>query len=155
MRGTTGSEWSAAVRWVSALVGIWGAVLAMSLFAPDLVSGSQHEHLPIAAFTTWIWGVVASRTILTTLLRIDDAGSTDQLRGQLVGFVAGLWVVAALVAVLAPPMVTGSDPTQLPIAALLAPVAATALTTAACEMASAYVAQRRRAYPTVGCPTHG
>ena len=28
----------------------------LSLFAPDLVSGSEQEHLPVAAFTTWFWG---------------------------------------------------------------------------------------------------
>jgi hypothetical protein len=36
--------------------GIWVAVLLLSLLAPDLVSGSQQDHLPIAAFTTWFLG---------------------------------------------------------------------------------------------------
>jgi hypothetical protein len=129
-------------EWV-ALVAIWGAVVATSLLAPDLVSGSEQEHLPVAAFTTWIWGVVASRAVVTALLRLDDPAA-DQVRGQLVGFVAALWAVAAVVAILAPEMVTGSDPTRLPIAALLAPMAATALTSGACEMASAFASQRRR-----------
>ncbi len=135
------TEWERArlVRGTGALVAIWGAVVAISVFAPDLVSGSQHEHLPLAAFGTWIWGLVATRSVMTALFRLDDAGSPDQLRGQLVGLVGGLWTVAALVAIFAPPMVTGSDPTSLPIAALLAPIAASALTTAAGEMASASV----------------
>ncbi|HEX2046183.1 MAG TPA: hypothetical protein VHF27_00360 [Acidimicrobiales bacterium] len=150
MPRTTAGEWSTTVPGGGALVGIWGGVVAMSLFAPDLVSGSEHEHLPIAALTTWIWGVVASRAVLTTLVRLSDARS-DQLRGQLVGFIAGVWAVAALVAILAPEMVTGSDPTRLPIAALLAPMAATALTTGACEMAAAFVARAgRESYPA-GC----
>ena len=130
---------------VSALAGIWGGVVAISLFAPDVVSGSGQEHLPIAAFGTWIWGAVASRAVMTTLLRLDGgAAHVDQLRGQLVGFVAAVWSVAALVAVFGPEIVTGSDPTKLPIAALLAPVAATVLTAGACETASAFASQRRR-----------
>jgi hypothetical protein len=31
------------------IAGIWVAVLLISLFAPDLVSGSEQEHLPVAA----------------------------------------------------------------------------------------------------------
>ena len=124
---------------VSALVGIWGAVLAISLFAPDMVSGSEQQHLPVAAFGTWILGAVASRGVMATLLRLDGEGAAlDQLRGQLVRFVAAVWTVAALVAILGPEMVTGSDPTRLPIAALLAPVAATVLNTGACATASAF-----------------
>ena len=142
---STESERATMAPGASALVGIWGAVVTIGLFAPDLVSGSEQEHLPIAAFGTWIWGVVASRSVMTTLLRLDgEAANLDQLRGQLVGFVAAVWTVAALVAVFGPQLVTGSDPTRLPIAALLAPVAATVLTMGACETASALASQRRQ-----------
>jgi hypothetical protein len=130
---------------IGALAGIWAAVLAISLFAPDLVSGSEQEHLPIAAFGTWLWGVAASRSVLTALLRLDgEDAHLDQLRGQLVGFVVATWIVAALVAVAGPQMVTGSDPTRLPIAALLAPVAASVLTMGACETATAFATRQRR-----------
>jgi hypothetical protein len=44
------------------LGGIWIAVVVISVFAPDMVSGSEREHLPIAAFTTWFWGGV--RTLM-------------------------------------------------------------------------------------------
>lgn len=147
---TTGTERSLAMPGIGALVGIWGAVAAISLFAPDLISGSEQEHLPVAAFTTWIWGAVASRTVVTTLLRLDGPGADDRLHDQVWACVAGLWVIAALVAVFAPPMVTGSDPTRLPIAALLAPMAATALTTGICELASAVAARRTS---TTAAPT--
>ena len=125
-----------------ALVGIWGAVLAISLFAPDLVSGSEQQHLPVAAFGTWIWGAVASRSVMTTLLRLDGGTAPVQLPGQLVGFVAAVWTVAAVLALFGPQMVTGSDPTRL-IAALLAPAAAAVLTTGACETAAAFASRRR------------
>jgi hypothetical protein len=40
--------------------GIWVAVLLLSLLAPDMVSGSEQDHLPLAAFTTWFWGGVGT-----------------------------------------------------------------------------------------------
>jgi hypothetical protein len=44
--------------------GIWVAVLLISLLAPDFVSGSEQEHLPIAAFTTWFWGGIGTLVFL-------------------------------------------------------------------------------------------
>jgi hypothetical protein len=44
--------------------GIWIAVLLISLLAPDLVSGSEQQHLPVAAFTTWLWGGVGTLVLL-------------------------------------------------------------------------------------------
>jgi hypothetical protein len=129
---------------VTALAGIWLAVVAMSVLAPDMVTGSHHEHLPLAAFTTWIWGAVASGSVVATVLRLDDGGRPHPVVGQLASFVLGGWVVAALVAIGAPEMVTGSDPTRLPIAALLAPIAATVLTTGVCATVSAFVRRGQR-----------
>jgi hypothetical protein len=82
--------------------GIWVAVLLISVLAPDLVSGSEQEHLPVAAFTAWFWGGV--------------------------GTLALLWAVATILAVTLPVFETGSDPTRVPFAALFAPAAAAMLT---------------------------
>ena len=49
--------------------GIWVAVLLVSFSAPDLVSGSQHEHLPVAAFTTWFWGGIGTLVFLRAMSR--------------------------------------------------------------------------------------
>jgi hypothetical protein len=139
MSGSTYADRTSVSQGMGTLAGIWGAVLVISLFAPDLVSGSEHQHLPIAAFGTWLWGAAASRSVMRTLLRLDgEAG------GLLAGFVAATWTVAAVVAIFGPQMITGSDPTRLPIAALLAPVAASVLTMGACEAASAFASQQRR-----------
>jgi hypothetical protein len=44
------------VVWTAIGIGaIWVAFLLISLFAPDLVSGAQQEHLPVAAFMAWAW----------------------------------------------------------------------------------------------------
>ncbi|HEU4908657.1 MAG TPA: hypothetical protein VFT17_07320 [Propionibacteriaceae bacterium] len=50
--------------------GIWVAVLLLSLLAPDLVSGSEQEHLPVAAFTAWFWGAVGTMVLLFAMGRL-------------------------------------------------------------------------------------
>ena len=108
--------------------GIWLAVLIVSLSAPDMVSGSEQEHLPIAAFTTWLWGVLGTMAFVWAMGRLRR--STDE-RSTWIGLSAAtlmIWTVAAVVAIGAPGFVTGSDPTRIPIAALIAPMAAALLT---------------------------
>ncbi len=53
------------ILWTTvALASIWIAVAIINIFSPDLVSGSQQEHLPLVAFFAWICGVVATRFVL-------------------------------------------------------------------------------------------
>ena len=125
---------------MAALGFVWAAVVGISVLAPDLVSGSEQEHLPVAAFGTWIWGVVASRSVLRAFLGLDS----ETLRSQLTAVVGVVWTAAALVAVFGPRMVTGSDPTSLPIAAMVAPTAAAMLTAGACEVVTTFASSRRR-----------
>ena len=79
------SDQTADRSWMTwALVGlaaIWASVLAISLASPDLVSGSQHEHLPLALMATWIWGLVATISYLwgTSKLRGEPAGNPGGL----------------------------------------------------------------------------
>jgi len=54
---------------IGAIVAIWLSVLLVSLFSPDLVSGSQQEHLPLAAIVTWISGALATRSVLRIMPR--------------------------------------------------------------------------------------
>ena len=117
---------------------VWAAVVGISVLSPDLVSGSEQEHLPVAAFGTWIWGVVASRSLLTTFLRLDSPA----LRSQLTAVVGAVWTVATVVSILGPRLVTGTDPTSLPIAAMVAPTAAAVITAAACEMVTVFGSRR-------------
>lgn len=111
-----------------ALGGIWTSVLAISLLAPDMVSGSEQQHLPIAAFTTWIWGTVASGAVVVFWARSRRLAGNVQVHRPVGLVVAAIWAAAAAVAVFTPEMVTGSDPTRIPLAAFLAPVAAAVLT---------------------------
>lgn len=111
-----------------AIAGIWLAVAMISIFAPDNVSGAEHEHVPLAAILTWIWGVIASRNVLTAMVRRRrSAGIAGDAR-LLALAVVPIWAAATLVAVFAPVLVTGTDPTRFPIAAVVAPIAAMILT---------------------------
>ena len=105
---------------LTAPAGIWLSAALMALGAPDMVSGSQHEHLPLALITVWLWAAAATAY-----------ASMTPSRGSLARWtlgVVGLWVAAALIAVAAPVMVTGSDPTRIPLAVIIAPPVAAVLT---------------------------
>jgi hypothetical protein len=123
---------------------IWLAVTVISVFSPDLVTGSEQDHIPIAAMITWVWGVIASRSLVITLL--DERGRPHRFGSVwlLTGDVAAVWVVAAAVAVFGPEMVTGSGPTNVPICALLAPIAAMVLTTTGCQLFNSLDGTRTR-----------
>jgi len=120
------------------ICGIWVAVLLISLFAPDLVSGSEHEHLPIAAFTAWFWGGVGTLVFLWAMghLRGDATWRPTWIGLSAVTLV--LWGVAAILALTLPVAETGTDPTELPLAALLAPLAAALLTALAGVIAGVF-----------------
>jgi hypothetical protein len=108
--------------------GIWVAVLLISVFAPDLVSGSQQEHLPIAAITTWFWGGIGTVAFLWAMSRLrGDSVWRSTWVGLAIATLA-VWGVATILALTLPVSETGSDPTRLPLAALFAPAAAAMLT---------------------------
>jgi len=112
----------------TAVGAIWTSVVAISLFAPDMVSGSEHEHLPVAAFGTWIWGAVATSAVVTYWARLRAARAGVDLYRPVALCVAAIWCAAAAVAIFSPEMVTGSDPTRIPFGAIFAPIAAAVLT---------------------------
>jgi hypothetical protein len=53
-RRTTTAELSWMLWTAIGIGGIWIAVLLISLLAPDMVTGSEQQHLPVAAFATWL-----------------------------------------------------------------------------------------------------
>jgi hypothetical protein len=108
--------------------GIWAAVVLISVFAPDLVSGSEHEHLPVAAFGTWFWGGIGTAVFLWAMGKLrGDATWRPTWIGLSVVTLA-LWAVATVLSIALPVVETGSDPTELPVGAFFAPVAAAMLT---------------------------
>jgi hypothetical protein len=113
---------------VGGLVAIWTAVALISIFAPDLVSGSEQEHLPVAAFGTWLRGMVATGGYLLAMGRLRGSASRRPIWIGLTAATLTVWLLATILSIALPVVETGTDPTRLPIAALVTPVAAAVLT---------------------------
>jgi len=111
-----------AIGSVVALASIWVGVFIASVFAPDMITGSAQEHLAIASLVALPVGAVASAMVLLAagVSRRDGASSDAWLVYGVA--VAICWLAVGLVSVFATPMVTGTDPTTIPLAAIVAPV---------------------------------
>jgi len=126
------------VAWVAsatAIGGIWVAILLSSAFAPDFVSGSEHEHLTLAAYGDWIWGLVATAFVILAIedgIRRRAANPTPWI--ALAIAVVAIWIGVLVISLTGPTMVTGSDPTTIPFAALGAPILGVFLTWFACSL---------------------
>ena len=118
--------------------GIWVAVLLISLLAPDMVTGSEQQHLPVAAFATWFWGGVGTLVLLWAMGRLRGSASWQPIWIGLSVVTLGIWALATILAITLPVMVTGTDPTRIPFAAIFAPVAAAMLTALAGAIASMF-----------------
>jgi hypothetical protein len=105
-----------------AVASIWIAVAAASIWSPDMITGSQHEHIPIAAFGDWFYAAIATGLVLMAFGRRTPGSSRSLWEGFAIA-IAGIWLVVALASIYAPTMVTGTDPTTIPIAAFAAPIA--------------------------------
>jgi hypothetical protein len=101
---------------------IWIAAAMASIWSPDMITGSEHEHLAIAAFVDWFYAAIATGLVLMAFGRRTLGGSRQLWTGFTVA-VGSIWIVVALASIFAPSMVTGSDPTTIPIAAFAAPLA--------------------------------
>jgi len=118
--------------------GIWVAVLLISLFSPDLVSGSEQEHLPVAAFTTWFWGGIGTMVFLWAMARLRGSAMWQPAWIGLSVVTIAVWAVATILAITLPVLETGTDPTRVPFAAIFAPVAAAMLTALAGVVANVF-----------------
>ncbi len=127
------------MRWtLIGLVAIWIGVAAISVVAPDLVSGSGHEHLPLAALHSWVWGLVASIGLLWGMSRLRGSRERERLWTGLAIAVLLIWSGAVLLAAVLPVWDTGSDPTELPLGAIVAPLGASLFTILASMTASVF-----------------
>jgi hypothetical protein len=104
----------------TAVAAIWVSSIGLAVLAPDMISGSEHEHLPLAMMTVWPWSAAATAFALMTPGVRAAPGWT--------GSVVVLWAGTMLAGVLAPSMVTGTDPTEIPLAVVVVPPVAAILT---------------------------
>ena len=121
------SSWTACT--LLTITAIWVSIALISVLSPDMVHGSEHQRMPVAAFGAWFWAFGASIVAAVAMARL----RRDVARRPAVMMVAGvtttIWVAATVVSIFGPTLVTGSDPTTIPLAALIAPIVAALVTT--------------------------
>lgn len=101
---------------------IWLAIAAASIWSPDLISGTEQEHIPLAAIIDWFYAALATGLVLMAFGRRSPGASRSLWLGFTVA-IGGIWFVVAVASIFAPSIETGTDPTTLPIAALASPIA--------------------------------
>jgi hypothetical protein len=114
---TADGSWMACTA--AGIAGIWLAVLLISLLAPDMITGSEQEHMPIAAATSWL---------LWAMSRLRGSASRRPIWIGLTTATLLLWLIATVLSATLPVVETGTDPTRIPVGALVPPIAATVLT---------------------------
>jgi len=113
---------------------IWLSYILGALFAPDMVTGVQHQHFHSAAAIGWIFSAIATSMVVTAALQGIRAKVTDKAPWATLGLgVGAIWFAVMFVAIFAPVWVTGTDPEQLPIWALLSAIAGVILTGVLCK----------------------
>lgn len=109
------------------LVEIWISAVVAAVYSPDMISGANHEHLQLAMFFAFPLAAVASAMVLLAAgvnRRTTEAG--PWVVYAVVNVIA--WAGYAVASVFASPMVTGTDPTTIPLAAAIGPVFAVLVT---------------------------
>lgn len=101
---------------------IWLAIAAASIWSPDLITGTEQEHIPLAAIIDWFYAALATGLMLMAFGRRSPGASRSLWLGFTVA-IGGIWFVVAVASIFAPSIETGTDPTTLPIAALASPIA--------------------------------
>lgn len=119
---------------------IWLAVIFTSIFAPDLVSGTEQDHIPIAAIGNWFWGAVSTGFVLLVLVaRRGPSAGQESAWMAFAATIASIWVAVIFTSIFGPELVTGSDPTRIPVAAMVGPVAATVATGIVCVLSVLWI----------------
>jgi hypothetical protein len=118
--------------------GIWVAVLLVSLLAPDLVSGSEQDHFAVAALTSWFWGGVGTLVFLWMMGRLRGSARRQPIWIGLSVVTLAIWAVGTILGTTLPVLVTGTDPTRVPVAAIFAPAGAAMLTALASAVANVF-----------------
>jgi hypothetical protein len=104
---------AAGVRAAAAgIAGIWVAVALISVFAPDMVTGSEHRHLPVAALGSWFWGLIVTGAFLLAMGRLRGDAARGPIWVGLTVATLAVWLVATIAGIASPVVETGSDPTR-------------------------------------------
>jgi len=113
-----------------------------SIFSPDFVStsgtavGYIHQHSSVAAYTGWIWDLIAIAMVLAAAMQGIRAKVTDRVPWTILGLGAGgIWLAVMFISIFTPVMVTGTAPwiTEVPLASILSVIAGLILTWLLCR----------------------
>jgi len=132
--------------WIGLTIAIiWLVVLMTSLGAPELTFGDEPVVLRPAAILNWFWGLLATIFVLrTTVFRRPEElgwGQTDAYP-WITLVVGATWIVALLATNMAPDVVVDETIT-VPIASIVAPPIAVAVTLYTCDFLISGFASRR------------
>lgn len=136
--------------WIWATIAaIWIFVLIMSMGSPNLEFGSDPVVIDVGIIMDWFWGLVGTVGVLrlTTFRRPSEVGwGQDNAYPWVFGVVGAMWLAAAFAAISLPVFELGDD-IIIPVAAIVAPIAAAMLTWYACEFLVAGFAARQANTP--------
>ncbi|HLG71885.1 MAG TPA: SHOCT domain-containing protein [Chloroflexota bacterium] len=120
-----------------AIGAIWISVALAAVYAPDMVTGSQHEHLA-SGWGGWLWGAIATGLIAQAALEGIRARMSARTPWLFLGVsVAVIWAAVVLASVFTPLFVTGTDPTMIPFGAWLVPIGGLVATGFVCAFVKA------------------
>lgn len=114
------------------MAAIWLAVIAVSVFAPDLVTGSEQDHFPLGLVIGPLAGAAATGSVARAYAQLREGTRAVWFAYALT--VGVVWLAVALLSIFLPVNVTGADPTRFPVAVVVAPIAGAVLTRAITEL---------------------
>jgi len=128
-----------------------------SIFSPDFIStggsadiGYTHQHVPVAAFSGWIWNLIAIAMVLSAAMRGIRAKIADRAAWTLLGLGAGgIWLAVMFVSIFAPVMVSGTAPwlNWTPLGEIFSVIAGIILTWILCHFVKTDLFQPAEALP--------
>ena len=119
-----------------ALLSIWVSVALISLNADDVIYGTERSTFPLVQMITWIWGAAASGYALAALVQPrTDLESQKRAWAGIAVSCAVIWFLTFFFAVTVPgfDIELLSNPIDVPMGQIIAPIAGVALTAVACQ----------------------
>ena len=121
----------------ASITAIVSSASVTTLFAPHMVTGSAHDDFPLPGVLVWLWAMIA----IVYVRVLSNAPSSGALSPRWAAEITAIWALSAVLCIWGPVLVTGTDPTRLPLTAISAPVLAALATGLVCLLG---VTVRRR-----------